>query len=210
MQNIVITFSPKLLYIIFLNENCNYFKSEFTTQMWTNTPPPMSSSKMWALTPGALGFPSGLAEGQKVPAACRTLEPEYHTPSHELVFSQALLLCPPRLRSHPCPPLVPFLPLTTRPPVSPPKPRTLPSTARALPPPCPHGVSAERLPGSAELRPHSRDPHKPGPTPPPRPAHLSSPAFPLQSSPSPWPCSSDLTETNSAALPGDRSRERGA
>ena len=151
MQNIVITFSPKLLYIIFLNENCNYFKSEFTTQMWTNTPPPMSSSKMWALTPGALGFPSGLAEGQKVPAACRTLEPEYHTPSHELVFSQALLLCPPRLRSHPCPPLVPFLPLTTRPPVSPPKPRTLPSTARALPPPCPHGVSAERLPGSAEL-----------------------------------------------------------
>lgn len=62
-----------------------------------------------------------------------------------------------------------------------------PTPCLALPEPCPHRVSAECLPGSAEHRPHSEDPHKPGPTPlggnpvltallP--PAHLSLPAFP--------------------------------
>lgn len=130
--------------------------------MWTYIPPPTPSSEMWALTPRALGFPSGLAEGQMVPAAHRALEPESHTPSHERVLSQALLLCRPRLRSHPCPSLVPFLPSTTRPPVSLPNLTPCP----ALPEPCPHEVSAECLPGSAEHRPHSQDPHKPGPTPP--------------------------------------------
>ena len=40
-----------------------------------------------------------------------------------------------------------------------------PTPCPALPEPCPHGVSAECLPGSAEHRPHSEDPHKPGPHP---------------------------------------------